>query len=224
MAKTAAEKPLSQVIRERRSTQSYEPVPVHEADLKKILDAGLAAPSGYNLQPWRFVVVRDPEKRRALRAAAANQPKVEEAPVVIVACGDADSWREDLDEMLTISQAAGFAAPQMAVTREKVIKAMTSTPGDYGARSPDNAVWINRQVMIAFTHMMLMAEALGYDTTPMEGFSESQVKTLLNIPERVRVVSLLVIGRLRGEDKQFGGRFPLSRLCFAETWGEGLEL
>src|SRR5574341_819340 len=88
MAKQAAEKPWGAVIRERRATGSFESVPVPDADLKKILEAGGEAPSGYNLQPWRFVVVRDPEQRKKLRAAAMNQPKVEEAPVVIVACGD----------------------------------------------------------------------------------------------------------------------------------------
>ena len=46
MAKLAAEKPLSQAIQERRATNSFEPVPVHEEDLKKILQAGLEAPSG----------------------------------------------------------------------------------------------------------------------------------------------------------------------------------
>ena len=71
MAERMAEKPLSQAVRERRATPHFDPSqPVHEADLLKILDAGRHAPSGYNLQPWRFVVVRDPEHRKALRAAA----------------------------------------------------------------------------------------------------------------------------------------------------------
>ena len=57
--------------------------------LKKILRAGLEAPSSsYNMQPWRFVVVRDPEQRKRLRLAAMNQEQVEQTPVVIVACGD----------------------------------------------------------------------------------------------------------------------------------------
>src|SRR5919204_978322 len=111
MAKRAAEKPLSEVIRERRATPSFESIPIHEVDLKKILEAGLSAPSGYNLQPWRFVVVRDPEQRKRLRAAAMNQEKVEEAPVMIVACGDSDAWHgEALDEMLRISAQNGYGS------------------------------------------------------------------------------------------------------------------
>jgi len=41
-------------------------------ELEQILQAGLEAPSSYNLQPWRFVVVRDQEQRRKLRIAAMN--------------------------------------------------------------------------------------------------------------------------------------------------------
>jgi nitroreductase len=78
--------------------------------------------------------------------------------------------------------------------------------------------------MIAFTHMMLMAEALGYDTAPMEGFYESKVKDLLKIPESVRVVALLALGKLKGADKPFGGRFAMGRIVFAEEWGKPLEI
>src|SRR5438270_12726817 len=98
-----AERPLSQVLRERRATPHFEPAPVPDEDLRKMLQAGLSAPSGFNLQPWRFVVVRDAEQRKRSRAAARNQQKVEEAPVMIAACGDSDAWDGDArEEMLRI--------------------------------------------------------------------------------------------------------------------------
>ena len=226
MAKRAAEKPLSEVVRERRATPSFESTPVHEADLKKIIEAGLSAPSGYNLQPWRFIVVRDPEQRKRLRQAAMNQAKVEEAPVMVVACGDKDGWRNgDLEEMLRISAEHGIGDP---ASQERARRAVTGflggTPGDAGGVAPDFGLWVNRHVMIAFTHMMLMAEALGYDTAPMEGFYESKVKALLKLPESVRVVALLAIGHLKGPDKTFAGRFSMGRVCFAEEWGKPLQL
>jgi len=64
---------------------------------------------------------------------------------------------------------------------------------------------------------------MGYDTAPMEGFMEDQVKALLKIPERVRVVALLAVGRLKGKDKQYEGRFEPARSVFAETWGNSIE-
>jgi nitroreductase len=225
MAKVAAEKPLSQTIRERRATPRFEELPIHAADLEKIIRAGLESPSGYNLQPWRFVVVRDGEQKKKLRQAAFGQAKIEEASAVIVACGDPLGWKDgDLEEMLRISSQHGSTDP---AGQEGIRKAVTgflgSPPGKAGGVEPSFAVWVNRQTMIAFTTMMWTAETLGYDTAPMEGFMEDQVKTLLKIPERVRVVALLGIGRLKGADKQYAGRFSPARTVFAEEWGESIE-
>ena len=83
-------------------------VPLPDEDLKKILEAGLQAQAIYNMQPWRFVVVRSEEHKRRLRAASFNR-QVEEASAVIVACGDADGWRNgDLEEMLHLGREGGM--------------------------------------------------------------------------------------------------------------------
>lgn len=210
------EKPLSEVIHERRSTPSFAATPVDAADLQQILTAGLEAPSGYNLQPWRFIVVRDAEQRKALRAASHGQAKVEEAPVVIVACGDPEGWREgDLEEMLRLGHERGYD-PERAERTRKVVTG-------YLAEHKNIAVWLNRQVMIATTTMMLMAEVLGYDTALMEGFEAAKVKQVLGLPDRMEIVCLLAIGHRRGEDKPHGGRFAEARLLSGDRYGNPLK-
>ena len=224
MAKVAGEKLLSQVVQERRATPSFQEVPIHSADLEKIITAGLSAPSGYNLQPWRFVVVRDRDQKKKLRATAYNQAKVEEASAVIVACGDSQGWKEgDLDEVLKIAKQHGFTDEQNAKVRGAVTGIFGGSPGKTGGMEPSFDLWVNRHVMIAFTTMMWTAETLGYDTAPMEGFEEDKVKALLKIPEHVRVVALLGIGRLKGPDKPFAGRMPRSRTVFEHEWGNAME-
>lgn len=220
-----SEKPLSQVVKDRRATPSFLPDPVLEEDLERIIEAGLSAPSAYNLQPWRFVIVREPKQRARLRQAAMNQPKVEEAPVVIVACADSEAWRNgDLEEIIRLAQQNGYGdEARYASIRRNVAKFFDSAPGNAGGISPDFAVWANRHTMTAFTTMMWMAEVLGYDTAPMEGFYEDQVKVTLGIPGHVRVVALLAIGHRKGEDKLFAGRFPIQRTVFAERWGEPIS-
>jgi nitroreductase len=52
----------------------------------RILEAGRLAPSARNLQDWKFIVVRDKEKRQRLSEAAMGQPHVAKAPAVIAAC------------------------------------------------------------------------------------------------------------------------------------------
>lgn len=221
------QKPLAEIIRNRRATPDFASTTVPDSDLKQIIDAGLHAPSGYNLQPWRFVIVRDANQRKLLRGAAFNQPKVESASVVIVACAVLKAWQQgDLEKVLEIGAKHGLDNPaQIEGTRKAVTGALSAAPGDVCGWGPDWAVWGNRQVMIAFTHMMLMAESLGYDTAPMEGFVESQVKQVLGIPQDdVRVVAMLAIGRVKGEDKKFAGRFPMEHTVFDNSWGKSLKL
>jgi nitroreductase len=210
------EKTLSQVIAQRRATPSFDGSPMPTADLRRILEAGLQAPSGYNMQPWRFVVVRAPEQRRRLRAACFNQAKVEEASAVIVACGDEDGWRSgDLEEMLRLGREGGM--PENYAEQAKI-----NIP-NYLSNHPDFAMWLNRHVMIAFTSMMLMAEALSYDTAPMEGFEQEKVREVLKLPLSYHVVALLAIGHLKGSDKFFGGRFSMARTVFGEEFGKPLK-
>lgn len=212
-----AEKTLTQVIAGRRATPSFDGRPIPDADLKKILLAGLSAPSSYNMQPWRFIVVRSPEGKKRLRAASYNQAKVEEASAVIVACGDADGFRSgDVEEMLRLGRAGGIPENYAALAKANI-------PG-YLSNHPNLPMWLNRQVMIAFTHMLLMAEAMGYDTAPMEGFEQEKVREALRLPLSFQVVALLGLGHLKGPDKFNGGRFSMARTIFDEEYGRPLKL
>lgn len=213
----SSQKTLAQAIRERRATPSFDGEPIPAADLRQILEAGLHAPSGYNLQPWRFVVVQNPEQRKRLRAASYNQAKVEEASAVIVACGDRDGWRKDLDEILRMGRAGGMPegyAEQMAQT----VPAYLS-----GFDDAQMKAWLNKMVMLAFTSMMLMAEVMGYDTAPMEGFEQDKVCETLKLPMSYWVVALLAVGHMTGEDKFDGGRFDMRHTVFGEEYGKPLK-
>lgn len=213
----SVQKSLAQAIRERRSTPSFDGEPIPAKDLWQIIDAGLHAPSGYNMQPWRFVVVQHPEQRRRLRAASYNQAKVEEASAIIVACGDRDGWRRDLEEMLRMGRVGGMPESYAAQAAANVPDYLSSFSRD------EMAGWLNKQVTIATTTMMWMAEALGYDTAMMEGFEQQGVCETLRLPMSYWVVSLLTIGHLKGADKFDGGRFDPSHTVFSEEYGKPLK-
>jgi len=148
------EKPLTELVKTRRATDSFISQPIAKEDLEQILKAGLEAPSSYNHQPWRFVVVRDQEQRRKLRIAAMNQRKVEDAPVVIVACGDTLGWREDLEEIIRIGREHDIGGDAWADRKRRNVIA------DLGSH-PNISMWVTKQTMIAATTLMWMAEALG---------------------------------------------------------------
>jgi len=215
------ERLFSEVLAERRATPSFDGSPVPDNILSAIIKAGVESPSGYNLQPWRFIVVRGLEQKRRLREAAMSQPKVEEAGAVIVCCGDLNAPKgNNLDDVLSESAKHGFSEEQNQKIKEIISKTFSAPAGNAMGFTPDYAVWVNRHVMIAFTTMMWKAETLGYDTAPMEGFFEDKVKSVLGIPDGVRVVALLAIGKRKGQDKPYAGRRKLRDLCFMEKWGE----
>jgi len=82
------------LFRLRRSIRSFTSEDVSDEEIEKILEAARWAPSAGNIQPWEFIVVRNPETKREIARAALNQTFIEEAPVVIVVCADESrsSW------------------------------------------------------------------------------------------------------------------------------------
>jgi nitroreductase len=209
--------PLAPVIARRRATPSFKPDPVPEEPLRRALELASLAPSGFNLQPWRFIVVRDPHMKRKLRAAAENQDKVEQAPVMIIACGDMAAWKTDLERVIADGLATGSIPDEQTAEaiRENATGLLATT---------DLGIWVTRQVMIAFSFLMLALESFGLDTAPMEGFDENKVRAAFGIPETTRVVALMGIGRLAPPDKPFGGRFDLKKTVYEDHWGVPLEI
>lgn len=86
-ARAEAER-LDWLLDRRRMIRAYRSDPVDEGVVRKLLAAAGRAPSAGHTQPWAFVVVREPGKRKALAHAALDQRFIAEAPVVVVACAD----------------------------------------------------------------------------------------------------------------------------------------
>jgi nitroreductase len=197
---------------ERRATAHFRPDPVPEDYLDAILSLAAQAPSGYNLQPWRFVVVREEERRRALQRAAMGQRKVGEAPVIVVAFGRFEGWRTHMDAIFKEGARRGAGDPEEIEEQKKTVV-------DFLGNFPP-AVWLNRHVMIAVTAMMFAAETYGIDTAPMEGFDPAAVRRVCQLPEDAEIVALLAMGFGRDPDKPYGGRLALEEFVHDETFGK----
>lgn len=77
-----------EAIKNRRSVRAFSNQPVSDEEVEKLIEAARWAPSAGNLQPWEFIVVREPEIKHDLCEAAGDQTFIEEAPVVVVVCAD----------------------------------------------------------------------------------------------------------------------------------------
>jgi nitroreductase len=201
---------LSQVVLERRQVASFADEPVADELLDAMLKIAAEAPSFYNLQPWRFVIVRDPALRGRLRSAVTEQELLT-APVLVVALGareDGESLTERIQTEVTLR--SGEELGEVAETAEAALDFVTTVPSD---------VWAARQTMTAFTVLMLAAGSYGFDTAIIDDFDTHRVRQELGVPQDVEVVAILAIGRAAREEQR-GGHLPLERLFYAERYGE----
>ncbi len=168
----------------RRSIRHYTPTAVLEAELRELLRLAGTAPSAYNVQPWRFVVVQDDDIKTRLAEAAYGQQQVLRAPATIVLYSDMVSALERMPE----SMHPGMADQQRQAGVENI-------RGTFAKQSADEReAWGNAQSNIALGYLLLLAATFGYATSPMLGFDPDKVKTLLGLPAHVRVTALVTIG------------------------------
>lgn len=203
---------VEEAVKRRRATPSFDSSRELDTELlDKILWLATLAPSSTNLQPWRFLVVRDPANRRRLQGCARNQPKVGQAPVVVIVLGYHSPDRTHLESMLTMQIESGACTPERAAE----IRGRAAS----GFRDlTDRALWATRSTMLAVATMMLAAESLGVASAPMEGFDDEAVRREFGVPDDHSVCCLVALGYAAVE-KPFPGRFDLDEVCYAEHFG-----
>lgn len=206
---SATAEALEALVRRRRAMPGFRDEAVPREIIDRALRIAAEAPSGYNFQPWRFLVLQSPEQRARLRWAAFDQAKITEAPVVIVATAPREDWRKRIDEILATK--ASRTGRDLAGDPEKLAK-LKSSALEFIDSLP-REVWLTRQVMIAFTYLMLAFEALGYDTAPMEGFDAAAVRETLGLPADTEIVALLAVGRGADPAVLHPGRLPVDAIA-----------
>lgn len=140
---------IYQVFQERRSVRKYKPDPVPAEKLGRIFEAARIAPSWSNQQCWRFMVIADPETKKALAGSLphrnpAKRAVGETAPLVLVLCADPEgSGIQDgkdyylLDAGLTLQQlmlaahAEGLGTCWVAWFDEEKARAACAVPAHY---------------------------------------------------------------------------------------------
>jgi len=121
------------VILGRRSIRKYTAEPVSEEQVKKLLEAAMAAPSAHNRQPWHFVVINDKAKLIEIPKFHQYSKMLEQAPLAIVVCGDLELeagtgfWPQDCaaatQNILLASKALGLGAVWLGVyPNENLVK------------------------------------------------------------------------------------------------------
>jgi len=200
-----------ELVRARHSVKTYAPgVNISDETLRTIFEDVVLSPSSFNLQHWRFVVVRDQAMKLRLKDAANGQNQVADASAVVVICGKLDAY----DDAEAIHAAA---APEF---REGLVSKIRGFYRGNPRLQRDEAI---RSGSLAAMSLMYAAKHHGYDTGPMIGFSPDEAAALLDIPDNLLPVMMVVMGKCHGPQPERRGRLPVSDVVRLESM-DGAEL
>jgi nitroreductase len=132
------------VIKTRRSVRRFLKRPIPDDVLGRVLEAARIAPSGGDRQPWRFVVVKDEEKKKKIARACYEQDFVAEAPVVVVCCAVKCSsgyqpWQDEAgrrdaviatDHLILAARNEGLGSCWVGALHDKQVKKIVKVPDD----------------------------------------------------------------------------------------------
>lgn len=178
-------------IQDRRSIRKYLDKPVSKEDIEKVVEAARLAPSGNNTQPWKFVVITDPEAKAKIVAADHDQSWMNTAPVFI-ACITDPRCRVEEEELGLVDE-----------THQRFEVKQTI-----------------RDTAIAIGYMMLQAEHLGLSTCWTGWYDQKDMKEALGIPDCLFVTGVLTLGYADGK-KSPRPRKELDEILRYEKWEEG---
>jgi nitroreductase len=186
---------LSNIIRERHSIRHYDPdFKISEDEIKEIIKEAVYAPSGNNLQSWRFLIITDQELKEKIYTASNEQHQVVEASALIIILGDLKGYQQ-VEEIFSRSVKEGIVTEEYK--NEKIAKVKNTFEKENSRYGNPN--WKHDLVVIdaslAAMQLMLVAKAKGYDTVPMIGYNTEKLRKILNIPDRYVNVLMIPIGK-----------------------------
>ncbi|MDD4927796.1 MAG: nitroreductase family protein [Gallionella sp.] len=175
---------VSEAIETRRSIKAYDASHrMSEAEIEKLMTLAMLSPTAWNIQNWRFVLVKDPEQRKKLRAAAWDQAQVTDASLLVVLTADLKAW--DKTPSRYWKNAPQPVQDYILPAMHQFYEGREQLQRDEGMRSCG---------MAAMT-LMLAAQEMGYQSGPMDGFDFDAVSRIINLPTDHALVMFVVIGR-----------------------------
>ncbi|MFO1444698.1 nitroreductase family protein [Bacillus sp. Bva_UNVM-123] len=181
---------FEQLIKERRSASNFlENNPISKEELTKIFELVKLAPSAFNLQHTKYIVVTEPETKEKIRSAAYGQYKVKTSSAVILVLGDKKAYKNAgkiYEGLLMLG----------IINKQEYDHMVEDTVSMYEMRGEsfqhDEAI---RNASLSAMLFMLAAKEKGWDTCPMIGFDPHAVKEALNIEDQYEPVLMITLGK-----------------------------
>ncbi|MFJ8089942.1 nitroreductase family protein [Lysinibacillus sp. Ag94] len=191
---------FSKLIDKRRSANNFiEDIKMSEEDIRPILEDVKLAPSAFNLQHTNYIVVLDEEKKEKVREAAYGQYKVHSASAVILVLGDKEAYKNTAN----LNQGMVDLGIINACELENIVNENAKFYEERGQEfMKEEAI---RNASLSAMLFMLAAKNRGWDTCPMIGFDQQQMRALFNIPETHEIALMITIGKEKESSRRLRG-------------------
>lgn len=179
------------LIKNRRATRHFDPAyKMSLSEIQELIETARFAPTAFNLQNVRFVIVEDMKVRKQIREIAWDQPQVTDASALIVMTADVEAWKKDVARCWK-------DAPE----KVRNLYANELIPGYYKGRPEVQRDEAFRSASLASYALMLTAEASGLHSCPMDGFDFAKLAKIIDLPKDHVIVMMLAIGK-RAKDPE----------------------
>ena len=194
-------------IKERRSVKHYDSNhKLSDEEIEKLMSLAVLSPTSFNIQNWRFVLVKDPEIRKKIRSAAWDQAQVTDASLFLVICADLKSWKKNPEQ---------YWKNTPKESQDFLVSAIGPFYEGKDQLQRDEAM---RSCGIAAQTLMLTAKSMGYDSNPMIGFDPEKVAEIINLPDDHVISMIMAIGKQIQPAMPRGGQLPLSDDVFTDSF------
>ncbi len=208
---TKSELTVADSIRARRSMKSFKSDPIPEATLQELLSLMQDAPSSWNFQPTRVVMIRSMAQKEALAAAAWGQKQILEAPVTFVFAVSIRGWEKNMSEILKSGVSSGAWPQKFADWIGE------NAPGFQKGLGDKEREYAIKDAIIMATTLALAAQSKGYSNCYINGWDEAKVKEIIGVDgdKDIAIALLLPIGLPNSQPKH-PGRLPSAKTIFTD--------
>ena len=177
-----------------------------DKEIEKLLSLAVLSPTSFNIQNWRFLVVKDAELRKKIRNAAWDQAQVTDASLLLILCADLKAGEKDPQRYWknASKEVQDFMVPAIG----KFYKENDQIQRDEALRS----------IGIAAQTLMLSAKSAEYDSCPMIGFDPEKIAELVNLPKDHIIGMILVIGKAKSPANPRGGQLSLDQVVITDRF------
>lgn len=210
MSQQNVQSEVLKVLAERHSVKEYQAGhKMPKEHLEQLLLSATQAPSSWNLQHWKFIVIEDQAYKEKLHPIAYGQKQIVDSSVVIAVLGDLEA-NKNVEPVFGPLVAAGHMPKELKDTLAGQIEGAYQHP----QVARDEAI---RNGSLAAMQLMIAAKALGYDTCPMGGYDAARFVTEFNVPERYVPVMLISVG-LAATPARPSSRLSLDQVTVSNTF------